>query len=291
MIKKLFLPLFLLLTLYSCNRAKQEKLERQNDSLVSVAIEQQQLTNDLVNTLVAIDENLQEIKAKENLIEVNMDSPESASASVQERINNDIQDIYNLMLANKEKIAELEQKLKESGGDNSNLNSLVTRLNRQLKEKSVEIIELKEALATKDIEIASLNFTVEGMSEVIDSIRIANKNTQAVLDSTTLELNAAYYAFGTKKELKEHNVISSEGLPIVGKVKVLSKDFNEDYFTKIDIREVEIIPLFRPKVKVLTNHPEGSYEIVNGEEDTKSIKILDKEAFWSISRFLVVQVN
>ena len=291
MTKKLFLPLVLVLVFSACNRAKQEKLERQNDSLVSVAIEQQQLTNDLVSTLVAIDENLQEIKAKENLIQVNMGNPESSSVSVQDRINNDIQDIYNLMLANKEKIADLEQKLKSTGSENKNLNSLVARLNRQLKEKSIEIIGLKEELATKDIEIASLNFTVEGMSEVIDSIRTANRNTKAALDSTTLELYTAYYAFGTKKELKEHKVISSEGLPVVGKVKVLSEDFNEDYFTKVDIREVETIPLFRPKVKVLTNHPEGSYEIITGEEDTKTIKIIDKEAFWSISKFMVAQVN
>ena len=94
-----------------------------------------------------------------------------------------------------------------------------------------------------------------------------------------------------KKELREHHVISNEGLPIIGKQKVLTEDFNEDYFTRIDIREVEEIPLFRPKYKILTNHPEGSYEMLNGEEDTKTIKILNKEDFWSISKFLVVQVN
>lgn len=290
MFKKVILPL-LVIAISACTGSKQEKLEQQNDSLVSVAIEQQQITNDLVNTLVQIDDNLQEIKAKENLIEVNMSSSEDATPDIQKRINQDIQDIYNLMLANKEKISELEQKLNTTSKDNKNLNSLVSRLNRQLKEKSVEIIELKEQLSTKNFEIASLNFTVEGMSDVIDSIRTSNKNTQATLDSTTVELYAAYYAFGTKKELKEHNIISSDGLPLVGKVKVLSKDFNEDYFTKIDTREVENIPLFRSKVKLLTNHPEGSFEFVAGEEDTKSINILDKEAFWSISKFMVVQVN
>ncbi|WP_066628145.1 Cbp1 family collagen-binding glycoprotein adhesin [Labilibacter marinus] len=290
MFKKVILPL-LVIAISACTGSKQEKLEQQNDSLVSVAIEQQQITNDLVNTLVQIDDNLQEIKAKENLIEVNMSSSEDATPDIQKRINQDIQDIYNLMLANKEKISELEQKLNTTNKDNKNLNSLVSRLNRQLKEKSVEIIELKEQLSTKNFEIASLNFTVEGMSDVIDSIRTYNKNTQATLDSTTVELYAAYYAFGTKKELKEHNIISSDGLPLVGKVKVLSKDFNEDYFTKIDTREVENIPLFRSKVKLLTNHPEGSFEFVAGEEDTKSINILDKEAFWSISKFMVIQVN
>ena len=286
----MILPL-VLFVFAACNTSKQKELERQNDSLVSVAIEQQQITNDLVSTLVTIDENLQEIKAKENLIEVNMGTPEGKSPNIQKRINDDIKDIYSLMLANKEKIAELEKRLKNSGSDNKNLNNLVSRLNRQLKEKSVEIIKLNEQLANKNIQIEKLNFTVEGMSAVIDSIRTANKQTEATLDSATVELHTAYYAFGTKKELKEHKIISNEGLPLIGKQKILDKDFNEDYFTKIDIRDVETIPLFRPKVKMLTSHPENSYEIITTEEETKTIKILDKEAFWSISKFMVVQVN
>jgi len=289
--KKTFIVSLLVIAFTACNTSKQKDLEQQNDSLVSVAIEQQQITNDLVNTLVTIDQNLQEIKEKEHIIKGNLESPERNSKDIQKTINQDILDIYKLMLTNKEKIAELEQKLKSSGSQNKSMSNLINRMNRQLKEKSVEIITLKEELNNKNIEIASLNFTLEGMSEVIDSIRMVKQKTEATLDSTTTELYTAYYAFGTKKELKEHHIISNEGLPLFGKQKVLSEDFNEDYFTKIDIREVENIPLFRPKVKMLTNHPEGSYELLNGEEETKTIKILDKEAFWSISKFMVAQVN
>lgn len=290
MTKKIILPL-LVIALTACNISKNKELTQQNDSLVSVAIEQQKITNDLVSTLIAIDQNLQEIKEKEKLIGVNMGSAEGNSQDVQKKINKDIQDIYNLMLANKETIAELERKLKASGSETKGLNSLVASLNRQLKEKSIEIIELNERLSNQNIEISTLNFTVEGMSHVIDSIRRVNKSARALLDSTTIELYTAYYSFGTKKELREHNVISSEGVPLFGKAKVLTANFNEDYFTRIDIREVDAIPLFRPKVKILTSHPVGSYEIVTGEEDTKTLNILDKDAFWSVSNFLVVQVN
>ncbi|MCW3805471.1 hypothetical protein [Plebeiibacterium marinum] len=289
--KKLIIPLIATCIISCTGPSSKEKLTQQNDSLLVASAEKDKILNELASSLVAIDENLQTIKEKENLIAVNMGTPESNSESLQVKINSDIQDIYELMLANKERIAELEQKIKQSNSDNKSLNNLVSRLNKQLKEKSIEIIELREQLSQKNIEIASLNFTVEGMSQVIDSIRNSNSKTQAVLDSTTTELYSAYYAFGTKKELKDHQVISNEGLPLFGKQKVLSKDFNEDYFTKVDIRDVEEIPLFRPKYKILTNHPEGSFEIITGEEDTKTIKILDKDAFWSISKFLVVQVN
>ncbi|TLX75317.1 hypothetical protein E9993_10495 [Labilibacter sediminis] len=288
--KKLFIPA-LLLAMIACGGPSKKELTKEKETLITAAAEQDKYMNELVNSLIAIDDNLQKIKEKENLIAVNMGTAEGSSQDIKDKINNDIQDIYDLMIANKERIAELEQKATKSGSENSNLKNLVGRLERQIKDKSVEIIALKEQLSNKNIEIASLNFTVEGMEQVIDSIRNSNKETQTVLDSTTLQLNAAYYAFGTKKELKEHKVISNDGVPVFGKQKILSKDFNEDYFTKIDIREVDSIPLFRPKVKVLTNHPDGSYKIISGEEDIKSIKILDKEAFWSISKFLVVQVN
>ncbi len=288
--KRIILPM-LLFAMVACSGPTKQKLVQEKDSLLMAQAEQDKMMNELVNSLVAIDENLQAIKEKENLIEVNMGSPEGNNGNVQDKINNDIQDIYNLMLANKNRIAELEQKIKESGSSNQKLNNLVAGLNRQLKEKSVEIIQLREELSNKNIQINSLNFTLEGMSHVIDSIRNINHDTQAILDSTTTELYTAFYAFGTKKELKEHQVISNEGLPVIGKHKLLSEEFNEDYFTKVDIREVDSIPLFRPRIKVLTSHPDGSYQIVTGEEDTKAIKIIDKESFWSISKFLVVQVN
>ncbi len=287
--KKIILSLLIVLTV-ACSGPTKEDLQKEKESLLVENAEKDKQMNDLVSSLLTIDSNLTEIKKKESLIEVNMSSPEN-SEEIQDRIKNDIQDIYKLMIANKEQIAQLEKTVDKTYYNNQKLKNLITSLNQQLKDKSLEIIALKEKLSDKDSEIASLNFTVEGMSEVIDSIRTANRYNKSKLDSTTTELYTAYYSFGTKKELKEHNIISSDGLPLLGKQKVLKEDFNEDYFTKIDIREVETIPLFRPKYKILTTHPEGSYEIIDGEEDTKTIKIIDKEKFWSISKFLVVQVN
>ncbi len=290
--KKIILSLVVIMVItISCNGPSKTDLQKDKETLLIENAEKDKQMNDLVNTLLTLDSNLNQIREKESLIEMNMSSPENNSQDVQERINNDIQSIYELMIANKKQIAELEQSLNGTNAKNDKLNRLVLNLNKQLKEKSNEILALNEQLSEKNLQITTLNFTVEGMSEVIDSIRTANQTKQSKLDSTTTELYTAYYAFGTKKELKEHNVISSEGLPLIGKQKVLNENFNEDYFTKIDFREIETIPLFRPKYKILTTHPEGSYEVIDGEEETKTIKILDKDRFWSISKFLVVQVN
>ncbi len=290
--KKIILSLLVIMVIaMSCNGPSKSDLQKDKETLLIENAAKDKQMNDLVNTLLTVDSNLNQIREKEGLIEMNMRSPENNSQDVQERINSDIQSIYELMIANKKQIAELEHSLNSTNSNNAKLNSLILNLNKQLKEKSNEILALNEQLSEKNLQITTLNFTVEGMSEVIDSIRNSNQTKQSKLDSTTTELYTAYYAFGTKKELKEHNVISSDGLPIIGKQKVLNEDFNEDYFTKVDTREVETIPLFRPKYKILTTHPAGSYEVINEDEDTKTIKILDKDKFWSISKFLVVQVN
>ncbi len=287
--RKLIILTLIAIVAFSCNSGSSSDMKQQNDSLRTANAELAKLSNELSSSLLAIDDNLQEIKRKENLISVNMNSPESNSAEVQVKINNDIRAIHDLMMANKQHISDLEKQLNSNSAANSQLKTVVDRLNRQMKEKSVEIIQLKQQLDQKDIKIASLNFTVEGLQDILDSLNRTNTNVKSKLDSTTNALYTAYYTFGTKKELKDQTIITAEGL--FSKTKVLEKDFNENYFTQIDIRKTDELNVYSSKVKILTNHPSDSYEISSDEEGNQIIKITDKDSFWSISKYLVAQVN
>ncbi len=288
--KKLILFIIVPVLISSCTGSGSSELKKQNDSLYMVTIEKDRQMNDLIGSLVEIDDNLQQIKEKESIIALNARSNDNiSSATMKEKINNDIKAIYELMLKNKEKIAELEKKIKLDDKDNVALKKLVGRLNRQLKEKTLEIVKLSEDLKRKNIKIANLNFTVEGLEQALDSIHAEALAVDRKLKETTEELYRGYYVFGTKKELKEQNIISSDGL--FSKKKILEGDFDSDYFTRIDIREVDSIPLFRPKAKLLTSHPEGSYNLEMNSEGALILKIEDKDKFWSTSKYLVVHVN
>ena len=59
----------------------------------------------------------------------------------------------------------------------------------------------------------------------------------------------------------------------------------------IDIRKVTEIPLFAKKAKLKTNHPDGTYEFVKDEDGNLTFKITNPKEFWSISKFLVIEVN
>lgn len=286
---KRLIPLLCIALLSACQLNDSNEVRQQKDSLLMLNAEKDRQMNSLVTTLIQIDDNLQSIKEKENIISLNVASGETSGQALEDRINRDIQLIYDLMLQNKEELSKLERNLKQSGTNNANLNKLVNRLNKQLKDKTLEIIKLKQQLESQSIEIAELNFSISGLQSVVDSLQNVRNATQQQLDQATEQLYKAHYVFGTKKELKEQNIISGDGL--FSKKKVSGEGFSEDYFTTIDYREIDSIPLFRPKAKLLTVHPESSYQLEEATEGAMVLRINDKEAFWSMSRFLVVQVN
>ena len=86
------------------------------------------------------------------------------------------------------------------------------------------------------------------------------------------------------KELKEQNILNK------GEV-LTSTEFNKNYFTQIDIRDDQVFPLYAKHAKLLTTHPAGSYEFAKDEEKLLTLNVLDAEAFWSVSRYMVIQVR
>ena len=104
-------------------------------------------------------------------------------------------------------------------------------------------------------------------------------------------MNTAFYAFGTKKELAEKNVIEKEGGVLgIGKTIKMKKDFNRDYFMKIDIREFNQLPLNTKKAKIVTTHPAGSYHLT-GTKTVESLIIDNPEDFWKASKYLLIVVE
>ena len=90
--------------------------------------------------------------------------------------------------------------------------------------------------------------------------------------------------FGTKKELKEQKILQSGDV-------LKSGSFNKDYFTKIDIRQTKEIKLYSKSAKVLTTHPSSSYSLVKDSKEQFVLKISDPAQFWSVSKYLVIQVK
>ena len=68
-------------------------------------------------------------------------------------------------------------------------------------------------------------------------------------------------------------------------------DINKDYFTQVDIRTTKEIKLYSKRAELLTTHPSGSYELVKDDKGQLTLKITNPTEFWSVSRYLVIQVK
>jgi len=288
--KKLVI-LLLLPLLWQCNMGpSKSELRQMNDSLLMETAQKEIQLNQFVETMGEIEENIRLIKEKEEIISFQAESGDT-QGSAGEQINNDIKMIYDLMLQNKERIKYLEKQMKNTGVDNSKLEKLIAGLNQQLQNKTEEILELRNELEQRDVHISHLSDELFDLNYEMDSIKKVTEATRSQLDMTNDEFNTAWFAIGTKNELKDKNILTRDGFLFFGNTQLLKEEFDKQYFKQIDIREIKEFSLYSNKVDILTSHPSESYEITTGDDNMKILVITDSHQFWSISKYLVVQVN
>ena len=143
-------------------------------------------------------------------------------------------------------------------------------------------------LAEKDSIIVKLDNKVSDMGKNIDVLSTDNKTKETKIKEQDETIHTAWYVFGTLTELKQQKIVTSEGM--LSGQRVLQHDFNKNYFVRIDARNTKSIPLYSTRAKILTSHPKSSYTLEK-ENGNFVLKIIDTDDFWSISKYLVVEVE
>ena len=286
--KLIILSVVAIFAVFSCTNVQEspEYLEMQAkaDSLQGLSdVKGDEIVN-FLDDFNEIQENLNRIKEKENIITVNRSNDNELTADNKQQIQDDINAIYSLMLENQKKLNSLKKKLRGSGKKIAQLERMITALEEQLKLKNEEISDLNEQLASLNIEVNDLN-------DEIANLEMDNEEKENVIEEKDDEINTAYYVIGTKKELLENNVITKDGGFIgLGKTTKLIDKFNKEYFTKVDIRETLEIPVYAKKGEIITNHSSDSYKI-EGDDKLDKIVISDVKAFWETSKYLVIMTD
>ncbi len=282
--KLIFVILSVSLVFTGCHQKELEQLKQENTKLQQVNEKKDSTINDLISSFNQIQDNLSVIKEKESVISKKAQG-DVEQGNTRELISQDIQTINDLMAQNRQKIKELNSKLRHSNVKIAEFQKLMDNVNQQVKDKDAEIGSLKEKLV-------NLNFAVDKLNATLDTLTMANQEKKTIITEQDTKLNTAWYAYGTDKELKAEGIITKEGGFIgLGKVEKLVQDFNKEYFTKIDIRDVTSIPLYVKKAKIITTHPAGSYEFKEKDDSIESLEIKDPTAFWKVSKFLVIVVD
>lgn len=229
--------------------------------------------NDLFASMNRISENLRTIRSKQG--QLGLPAKGVESPDMEQRILADLGSIDGLLAENKDLISKLRKQAKASAASITELEKTIGGLEATIAEKDGEIEILKEQLASTNSSLATLIEMYRDKSQLSDMQR--------------MDLNTAYYAVGTAKELRANGVLTKEGGVIgIGAVNKLNSDnLPKEYFTRVDITQTQEITLAAKKAKLATAHPAGSYDLVGGEK----LVITDANAFWSVSKYLVVVVE
>ncbi len=282
--KLLFLSICVATALTACtgDKAINEAAQRDRDSLMQVISQRDAELDEIMGTVNEINEGFRQINEAQG--RVTSEAANGEGANMKTQIQENIQFIQQTLQQNREQLEKLKTRLKNSTFEGTKLKETIDQLTAQLEEKSAQIEALQSELASKNITIEEQTQKIEQLNTNVTELTNQNEEKAKVVAEQDKQLNTAWFVFGTKSELKEQNILNK---------KEVLKDgaFNKNYFTEIDIRTQKEIKLYSKSAKLLTSHPSGSYTLAKDAKGQYVLKINNPNTFWSVSRYLVIQVK
>jgi len=288
--KPIFFTLTILVVLLtSCGKQSSEyqALKAKNDSLLNAKQALQNEVDGYFSAMNQIEQNIEKIKNTENTISL-QPVGKDLDDDTRTKINEDMAYLNQMLQSNKDELARLKSKLKRSAFKSTELERTIVRLTTALEEETTKVNLLQTDLAKKDSLIGQLSTTVNELGKNVDNLTIENKTKDTKIKDQDETIHTAWYVFGTRSELKEQKIITSDGL--FSSQRVLQSDFNKNYFVRIDARNTKSIPLYSTHAKILTSHPKSSYTLEK-ENGNFVLLIVDPADFWSVSKYLVIEVD
>ena len=280
------------LNLSSCveNSSKYKALEAKLDSLqVSHKMQGAEL-DELFATINSIEQGLSSIRETENILTIQNAEGVEVKEGSKEQLMQDVEAIQNAIKGYQ---AEIEKLKKDKRLQSAQFKKRLNAMQKELKEKSAVIESLSNQIAEKDAQIVLQTKQIASLDEVVSNL----KNEVSTLNTESSELKAkvadqeekiwsVYYIVGSKAELVEAGVMTKGGLFKAAKV---SYQAEKETFVKIDSRAITEINTNAKKAKVMSVHPEGTYEFVENDGEMV-LNITNPDKFWQQTKYLVIQV-
>lgn len=267
------------LSMFSCNGGSTDGESALGDStaVVQETLEQQEV-NDMMALINAVSAGLDSIQIQEKMIY--SASEEGAS---KDKILAQLKSFKELLAQKQAQIDALAKKNAQNESDKQtikNLQKIVDYLNAQLEEKNTQIAKMQELLQQKDANIDALRYDVNQLTAESDYLKDQNYEQDK-------QLNTAYYVVGSKKDLKDAGLLTGGFLK---KTKVDNEGVDVEKFKKVDIRGFKTLTIDSKSPKLVTGNPESSYTLEKNEDGTSTLTITDAQKFWSVSRYLIIQL-
>jgi DNA repair exonuclease SbcCD ATPase subunit len=275
---------FALLLLVGCktespNTQNLEEVATLQSELAQLKVENElkdSMINESLSFFNEIQNNLEAISVRKESIQQLSKNPE-IGGNEKQWILEEIKHINYLREENARKVGMMQDQLKKNG--------------LKIKELEVMLENLMQDIAMRDEQIAFLQQELNRKDQEYSKLFDAYQQKEFDLESTVDDMNTAYYVYGTEKELIGNGVIDKKnGFIGIGKKLRLKDDFNENYFTKLDIRAKKEFVILGEDIKIISTHPSNSYRLEPSGK-TNRLTIIDSSEFWKVTKYLIVVVK
>lgn len=271
----------------SCNKVSKEQYQQvtnTNDSLMYVALQQGNEIYELSTTLKSVSEQLDQINGQ---IEISNGEDQNL-VDKRDRLLAKLVLVQKTIQEKQAALDELQKKYKSELGQNKVLKQTVERLQNEVAGYQQEISTYKTQLAENAEHIAAISDSLSETQQSLEEKTIESEQRQEIIDNQDQMLNTGYYIVADKNRLNELGLLEGGFL---SKKRLTTKGFDEEGFTKVDIRELTELPLLARKADILSSHPTNSYELKAQADGFLTLVIVDQVAFWGNARYLVVRTK
>lgn len=266
---------------------KYKNLVAKVDSLNTVNGGQHDEMETLLAGLNDISAGMQSIRQAENMLALESTNNDKKNQTRNQIavLKDDVQAISNAIANYKEQIKKLEGSSKRQSAE---FKKLIAGLNAEIEERNQKIAEITQQLTAKEKELGIKGQQITELNKNVENLQQESTSQKETISTQDQTLNTVHYLLGSRKSLKESQVITRQGIfcpPIV------SAQVQNAKFVNTDMRELKSLPLNTKKAKILSVHPANSYTIETGADGMQTLTINDPATFWNQTKYLVVMIN
>lgn len=278
------------------NKTQIEQLNQQNSNLNTTIEVRDSLVNEMTSTFDEIEQNLTFVRNKRaEMVTI----PQEGVKNQKEILVADVKLMNEMLEESSIKIDELDKKLKSSGIEIKSFKNKIAKLNLMITEQDNNIQQLRTEIEQRDYKIAEMDVKLAKLhvdiaskdDSIVTKSRIIADKSQTIVEREN-EINKAYFVAGSYDQLVKKGILTKEG-GFLGMSKNISirDDVKESNFTKLDMRNASKFPLNTKKAKLISEHPDNSYRLVEQNDKIAYLEIENPQEFWKLTKYVIVETK
>ena len=246
--------------------------------------ESQTRYTEAINSIAEIQDSLYAMTAGDStarMLSRGLETEQNLTAPQTQQALDRIAVINQTILRTKEKIRELESRLRKNRVKVAGLEKLIASLKQTVADK-------EELVGRLTVRVDSLQTQVFGLQTVVQQGEETIHARDRALEEKRRELATIYVIVGTKKELSTSGVIVQKGGFLgLGKTVRLTGRYDASRLSPLDTDREDLVRAPSTKVEVLSAQPAASYEL-RLETDHMELHIVDPAEFRKVKHLVLM---